>query len=224
MQGRQPQQAGGQRRVAVSTADEQQQVQEAHDHKLARMLQAQEYHRAQHPSHVAQGGGHGGGHGGGGHGGGGHSGGGLQAMLMGGGHGGGGHGVGHRDPAREERHRVRDEQLEMALAANPEAFVSVPMLYVQVTLNDVRARAQTVPCSPPSALSRVIFFCSAGAPEGVRGHGRTDDRPQRQGGAKVQPPRQGRQPLPRRGGWCRGGAHRRAGASRDAALRIPHRR
>ena len=65
-------------------------------------------------------------------------------MLMGGGRigaGSGGSGGGHRDPAREERHRARDEQLEVALAANPEAFVSVPMLYVQCTLNDVRALA-----------------------------------------------------------------------------------
>ena len=70
-----PQQPAG-RRVAVSAADEWQQMQEAQDHKLAKMLQAQEMHRAQHPSHLAHG--HGGGHSGDhGHG--------LPAMLAGGG-------------------------------------------------------------------------------------------------------------------------------------------
>ena len=36
---------------------------------------------------------------------------------------------------------MRDEQLRMALEANPEAFISVPMLYVQATLNDVAVKA-----------------------------------------------------------------------------------
>ena len=152
----QPQQQG-QRRVAVSAADERQQAQQAQDQKLAQMLQAQEFHRAQHPSHLVHGGhhaGHQGGHhaghiGGGAHGGhgggipammGGGGRGGLQAMLMGGGGNSGGHGGGH-DAAREARHRARDEQLEMALAANPEAFVSVPMLYVNCMLNDVPLKA-----------------------------------------------------------------------------------
>ena len=40
-----------------------------------------------------------------------------------------------------ERQLVRDEQLRMALEANPEAFVSVPMLYVNCTLNDVPLKA-----------------------------------------------------------------------------------
>ena len=40
-----------------------------------------------------------------------------------------------------ERQLVRDEQLRMALEANPEAFVSVPMLHVNCTLNDVPLKA-----------------------------------------------------------------------------------
>ena len=44
-----------------------------------------------------------------------------------------GHGGGSRDP--------REEQLRLALAANPEGFVSVPMLYVNCSLNDVPVKA-----------------------------------------------------------------------------------
>jgi len=45
------------------------------------------------------------------------------------------------DPSREARHKARNEQLEMALEVNPEAFVSVPMLYVACTLNNVPIKA-----------------------------------------------------------------------------------
>ncbi len=72
------------------------------DEQIAKMLQAQEYHRAMHPSRV---------------------------------------GGGDAHEAREARHRLRDRQLEMALEVNPEAFVSVPMLYVQCELNGVPVKA-----------------------------------------------------------------------------------
>ena len=120
-----------------------QQIMQAQDEKIAAALQAQEYHRSMHPSRVAGGAGMmmvpgaGGG----------------MVMAPGGGGGGGGHhhphrggasgmmaamappgamtpGAGQHDPQREARHRARDEQLKMALEVNPEAFVSVPMLYV----------------------------------------------------------------------------------------------
>ena len=98
---------------------------QAQDEQIARKLQAHYNHRAMHPSHVAGGHGTGGGSGG------------LAPVVMGG----GGHGGGHRDPEREARHKARDEQLKMALEVNPEAFVSVPMLYVQCLLNNVPVKA-----------------------------------------------------------------------------------
>ena len=49
--------------------------------------------------------------------------------------------MGRVDPAREARHQMRREQLEMALEVNPEAFVSVPMLYVDCELNRVPVKA-----------------------------------------------------------------------------------
>jgi len=55
--------------------------------------------------------------------------------------GGSGHHTAAIDPEREARHKVRNEQLEMALEVNPEAFVSVPMLYVDVTLNNTPLKA-----------------------------------------------------------------------------------
>ena len=50
-------------------------------------------------------------------------------------------GGGRHDPEREARHKARDEQLKMALEVNPEAFVSVPMLYVQCLLNNTPVKA-----------------------------------------------------------------------------------
>lgn len=81
------------------------------DGRLAAALQAHYYHRADHPSQ------HGGGgrSGGGGHGSGGQSGGGRAAAIEG--------------------------DMRMALEANPEAFVPVPMLYVSCTLNEVPLKA-----------------------------------------------------------------------------------
>ena len=64
-------------------------------------------------------------------------------MMMGGhigGHGGGNTGGGH-DAAREARHKLRDEQLKMAMEVNPEAFVHVPMLYVMCELNNTPVKA-----------------------------------------------------------------------------------
>ena len=75
------------------------------DAEIARALQAQEMHRANHPSQHRR------------------SSGGGQA------------------PGHEERQRARDEQLKMALEANPEGFTSVPMLYVNVMLNNVQLKA-----------------------------------------------------------------------------------
>ena len=62
----------------------------------------------------------------------------LQAREYAAGTSGGG---GARDLAREARHKARNEQLEMALEVNPEAFVNTPMLYVACTLNDVPLKA-----------------------------------------------------------------------------------
>jgi hypothetical protein len=92
------------------------QQQQQQDEQIAQMLQAQEYHRAMHPSRV---GGDGGGH---------------QAAAS---------GAPVRDAhgARQARQCVRDQQLAMAMEVNPEAFVSVPMLYVQCELNNVPVRA-----------------------------------------------------------------------------------
>lgn len=123
-------------RYAVAGQDAQrQQQQQKQDEQIAQMLQAQEFHRTQNPSHIAMPH-HSGAH----HGGGGRHGGkqdAIQAMIGGAGHNGGG----SHDPEREARHRVRDEQLKMALEVNPEAFISVPMLYVSCTLNDVPLKA-----------------------------------------------------------------------------------
>ena len=95
------------------TSPQQQQQQISLDSQIAKALQAQENHRARHPGR---------------HSGGQHS---------------GGHGSG-RDP-RDVRHGSgrdpRDEQLRIALEANPEGFVSVPMLYVACTLNEVPLKA-----------------------------------------------------------------------------------
>ena len=105
------------------------------DERIAAALQAQEYHRSLHPSraaasaHLAAGGGHGA-HGNGL--------GALGALAMGAGSSSGG---GRHDPEREARHKARDEQLKMALEVNPEAFVSVPMLYVQCLLNNPPVKA-----------------------------------------------------------------------------------
>ena len=49
--------------------------------------------------------------------------------------------VAQHDHEREARHKARNEQLELALEANPEAFVSVPMLYVACMLNDMPLKA-----------------------------------------------------------------------------------
>ena len=95
-----------------------QQRQAHQDEQIAKMLQAQEYHRAQFPSALQAKGsdqnqsGHRAG---------------AVPRLMG----------RSMDPAREARHQMRREQLEMALEVNPEAFVSVPMLYVDCELNRV---------------------------------------------------------------------------------------
>lgn len=87
------------------------------------VTQAQEFHRAQHPSHHRAHGGHSGGGGAGGAHGGGHAG-----------------GRGGHNP-HPDRYQQRDEQLKLALEANPEAFVPVQMLYVSCTLNDVPVKA-----------------------------------------------------------------------------------
>ena len=83
------------------------------------MLQAQEYHRAQFPSVLPAKGSDQNQSG--------HRAAGAVPRLMG----------QSMDPAREARHQMRKEQLEMALEVNPEAFVSVPMLYVDCELNRV---------------------------------------------------------------------------------------
>ena len=134
------------------------------DEHLARKLQAHYDHRAQHPSYVA---GHGGGGGGSGSGA-------LQQMMGHGGHGGGGVGG---DPQREARHKARDDQLKMALEANPEAFVSVPMLYVQCLLNNVPVKAfvdtgaqmtvMTVQCAKACGLIELIDSRFRGVASGV---------------------------------------------------------
>ena len=100
--------------------------QQQQDENIAEMLQAQEYHRAQYPSRIVQDrrGVHSSAQAA------------LQAIIAGRGHSGT-----SGDPAREARHRMRDRQLEMAMEVNPEAFVSVPMLYVQVELNNVPVKA-----------------------------------------------------------------------------------
>jgi len=153
---RAPQNNPAQQQRAPQNAMQHQQMR--HDEKLAQALQAQEYHRARHPSQI--GGGQGGGHGGG-HGGGGGLNGALGAML-GGGHGGGHSGGAPRDPEREARHKARDAQLEMALEVNPEAFVSVPMLYVNCLLNNTPIKA----------------FVDTGAQMTVRGPSRARSRRQ----------------------------------------------
>ena len=99
-----------------------QQQQAKSDEAMARALQAQEYNqstkRVQQQAH--------------------HSGGGPAQLLQKQQQrrGSSGHAPGHA-----ERQAARDEQLKMALEANPEAFVSVPMLYVRCTLNDVPLKA-----------------------------------------------------------------------------------
>ena len=89
----------------------QQAAQAKSDEAIARALQAQEYHQSTHR---------------------------VQAHHVGraAGSGGGGHAPGHA-----ERQQARDEQLRMALEANPEGFVKVPMLFVRCTLNDVPLKA-----------------------------------------------------------------------------------
>lgn len=56
-------------------------------------------------------------------------------------HGRGNSGGGQVQHGANARHHSRNQDLELALEANPEAFVSVPMLYVQCTLNDVPLKA-----------------------------------------------------------------------------------
>jgi len=113
-----------------------QQQQQQQDEQIAKMLQAQEMHRAMHPSRLGGQGGHGG-----------HGHGALRPHLAGVAghrqHAGVSGGLPGREPVREReaRHRLRDKQLEMALEVNPEAFVSVPMLYVQCELNNVPIKA-----------------------------------------------------------------------------------
>ena len=94
------------------------------DEAMARALQAQEYNqstqRVQQPPH--------------------RSGGGGPAQLLQQPPHQRGSSSGHA-PGHAERQAARDEQLKMALEANPEAFVSVPMLFVRCTLNDVPLKA-----------------------------------------------------------------------------------
>ena len=160
------------------------QIMLAQDEKIAQALQAQEYHRSLHPSRIAGGGGSGppmgAGHGGmaamipGGRGAmaimpGGHQAmmpGGPQAMMP-----------GARDPEREARHKARDQQLEMALEVNPEAFVHVPMLYVQCLLNNVPIKAfvdtgaqmtvMTLQCAKMANLTNLIDSRFRGVAAGV---------------------------------------------------------
>lgn len=90
----------------------------------------------------------------------------------------GGGGAGHsNDPQREARHRARDEQLKMALEVNPEAFVSVPMLYVACLLNNTPVKAfvdtgaqmtvMTVQCAKACNLLNVIDSRFRGIAAGV---------------------------------------------------------
>mmetsp|Transcript_29479 Transcript_29479/g.71634 ORF Transcript_29479/g.71634 Transcript_29479/m.71634 type:complete len:192 (-) Transcript_29479:244-819(-) len=105
-----------------------------HDEALAKALQAQEYHRARHPSYRKEyglGNGHA------------HS----PARGRGSDHAHGratGHSAVAGGPSAEDyanRHLLRDEQLRMALEVNPEAFVQVSMLYVPCSLNNVALKA-----------------------------------------------------------------------------------
>ena len=170
-----------QQRGSPPNAAQQQNMQammQAQDEKIARAMQAHYDHRAQHPSyhHGGGGGGHHGG--GGGHHSGGHGGlGPLGGMMMMGG-GGGGHSGGYsNDPEREARHKARDEQLKMAYEVNPEAFVHVPMLYVQCLLNNTPIKAfvdtgaqmtvMTVACAKACNLLNVIDSRFRGVAAGV---------------------------------------------------------
>ena len=143
---------------------QQQQQQVAHDEKLAQMLQAQydaqNMHRQQHPSLLPQ-----------------HQ---QQAVAAA-----AAAPPPHRDAAREERHRTRDEQLKMALEVNPEAFVKIPMLYVQVLLNNTPVKAfvdtgaqmtvMTVACAQRCNLLNAVDSRFRGVAAGV-GHARIAGR------------------------------------------------
>lgn len=139
-----------------------QQLMQRQDEKLAAALQAHEYHRSLHPSRVNAGpsGQHPDA---------------LGALIMGGG---GAGRSGNQDPEREARHKARDEQLKIALEVNPEAFVSVPMLYVQCLLNNTPVKAfvdtgaqmtvMTVQCAKACNLLNVIGNHSLAKPATCR--------------------------------------------------------
>ena len=146
--------------------------QEEQDAELAMALQAQENHRAQHPRRY-QAGVHGSPH--------------NQRRVDGHPHipwqggrvaaGGGALNDTRHAPGHTQRQRAREEQLQLALEANPEAFVKVPMLYVRCTLNNVglcafvdtgaQMTVMTLACAQKCNLIELIDMRFSGVASGV---------------------------------------------------------